>query len=49
MVLRLPVQGEGIWEIAKAYGTTMEEIIQANELEGEELPLGKMLLIPGIR
>ena len=49
VVLRLPVQGEGIWEIAKAYGTTMEEIIQANELEGEELPLGKMLLIPGVR
>ena len=49
VVLRLPVQGEGIWEIAKSYGTTMEEIIQANELEGEELPLGKMLLIPGVR
>ena len=49
VVLRLPVPGEGLWEIAKAYGTTMEQIRQANELEGEELPLGKMLLIPGVR
>ena len=49
VVLRLPVQGEGLWEIAKSCGTTMEEIIQANELEGEELPQGKMLLIPGVR
>ena len=49
VVLRLPVPGEGLWEIAKSYGTTMEQIRQANELEGEELPQGKMLLIPGVR
>ncbi len=49
VVLRLPVPGEGIWEIAKSYGTTIQQILQANELEGEELPDGKMLLIPGVR
>ncbi|MGI5963076.1 MAG: DUF3794 domain-containing protein [Lawsonibacter sp.] len=49
IVLRLAAPGEGAWEIAKLYGTTTEQILQANELEGEELPEGKMLLIPGIR
>ena len=49
VVLRLPVPGEGLWEIAKSYGTTIQQILQANELEGEELPEGKMLLIPGVR
>ena len=47
MVLRLAAPGEGLWEIAKAYGTTMEQIIQANELESDRLPAGMMLLIPG--
>ena len=49
VVLRLASSGEDLWEIAKAYGTTMERIIQANELENEELPLGTMLLIPSTR
>lgn len=49
VVLRLAAPGEGLWDIAKAYGTTMEQILQANELEEEELPAGRMLLIPSIR
>lgn len=49
MVLRLPVPGEGIWDIAKAYGTTIQQIMQANELESEELTQGRMLLIPSVR
>lgn len=49
VVLRLPVPGEGLWEIAKAYGTTIQQIVQANGLEGEEIPSGKMLLIPAVR
>lgn len=48
VVLRLAAPGESLWDIAKAYGTTMEEISQANELQ-DELPLGRMLLIPGVR
>ena len=49
IVLRLPEQGEDLWDIAKACGTTMERIRQANELTGEEIPHNKMLLIPSAR
>ena len=49
VVLRLATPGEGLWEIAKAYGTTTEQILQANELEEGDLPTGRMLLIPSVR
>lgn len=49
VVLRLAAPGEGLWDIAKAYGTTTEQILQANELEEGDLPLGRMLLIPSTR
>ena len=46
IVLRAVEEGERLWDIAKAYGTTMEDIIQANGL-GEEAPaVGRVLLIP---
>ena len=38
-----------MWDIAKAYGTTTQEILQANELEEGTLPTGIMLLIPSTR
>ena len=46
VVLRLAAPGEGLWEIAKNYGTTTEQILRANELDSDRLPLGAMLLIP---
>ena len=49
VVLRLAAPGEGLWDIAKAYGTTMEQIQQANELEEGVLPTGRMLPIPSAR
>lgn len=49
VVLRMAVPGESLWSLAKAYGTTAEQIIRANELEDDHLPGGKMLLIPGVR
>ncbi|WP_160634573.1 SPOCS domain-containing protein [Pseudoflavonifractor sp. 60] len=49
MVLRMPAPGEELWDIAKAHGTTIEQILQANELEEEALPFGRMLLIPSTR
>jgi len=49
VILRLPQQGEDLWDIAKSCGTTMSRIIQANELTNEEIPQHKMLLIPNAR
>lgn len=49
VVLRLAAPGEELWDIAKAYSTTQERILQANQLEGDELPVGQMLLIPSTR
>ena len=49
VVLRLAEPGEGLWELAKCYGTTMEQILQANQLEEGSLPTGRMLLIPSVR
>jgi len=49
VVLRMPAPGEELWDIAKAHGTTMEQILQANELEEDTLPVGRMLLIPSTR
>ena len=49
MVLRLAEPGEGLWELAKCYGTTPQKILQANQLEEGALPAGRMLLIPSVR
>lgn len=49
VVLRLAAPDEDLWDIAKAYSTTQERILQANQLEEETLPAGQMLLIPSIR
>ena len=49
VVLRLAEPGEGLWELAKCYGTTTQQILQANQLEEGALPTGRMLLIPSVR
>lgn len=46
LVLRMLGGGERLWDVAKAYGTTIADIISANELEGESAAAGKLLLIP---
>ncbi len=46
IVLRQMTGEEELWDIAKAYSTTMQEIMQANELEGEQVSVGQLLLIP---
>ena len=39
--------GETLWDLAKRYGSVMEEIRSANGLSGNEEPMpGQMLLIP---
>lgn len=49
VVLRLPQLGETLWDIAKSYGTTSNQIMQANQLQEDCPPTGQMLLIPSIR
>ncbi len=49
VVLRLTQTGETLWDIAKHYGTTTRQILLANDLPEDSLPLGKMLLIPSVR
>jgi LysM repeat protein len=49
VVLRRAVPGESLWDLAKSYGTTTEQIRLANQLEDEALPTNRMLLIPGVR
>lgn len=46
LVLRMLGQGERLWDVAKTYGTTIADIISANELEGEAAAAGRLLLIP---
>ena len=38
-------QGDTLWDIAKKFYTTMEEIISMNSLENDQLPLGQPLLL----
>ncbi|CAM2079124.1 MAG: DUF3794 domain-containing protein [uncultured Clostridium sp.] len=40
--------GDTLWDLAKKYNTTMDSLIEINELEGpESLTEGKKLIIPG--
>jgi len=46
LVLRMLGQGERLWDVAKTYGTTIADIISANELEDASAAAGRLLLIP---
>ena len=46
LILRRVREGERLWDVAKGCGTTVEMIRAANGMEGEELPDGRLLLIP---
>lgn len=49
VILRRPEPGEELWDVAKACGTTVERIVQANELSPGDAPPQRMLLIPSAR
>lgn len=49
VVLRLADADETLWDIAKIYGTTVQRILQANELEESASYHDEMLLIPSGR
>lgn len=46
IVLRVLQDGERLWDVAKRYGTTIGDIVKANELESEQPGCGTLLLIP---
>ena len=47
LVLRAIDAGQQLWDVAKQYRTTVEDILAANELtDGTDLVIGQMLLIP---
>jgi len=47
MVIYIVKEGDTIWEIAKKYKTTMQEIININNLDnGDEIYVGEKLFIP---
>lgn len=46
VILRMVGEGEALWDIAKACGSTIGDIVDANELEQESAPAGMLLLIP---
>ena len=46
IVLRMVGEGERLWDIAKSYGTTSADILQANALEEDAPAAGQLLLIP---
>ena len=49
IVLRQMAAGETLWDIAKAYQTTVNEIQQANDMEDQPTEPGVLLLIPRTR
>ena len=50
LVLRALEEGESLWDLAKQYRTTAEDILAANELtESAAIEAGRMLLIPRAR
>ncbi len=46
MTIYFPNSDERVWDIARIYNASVEEIMRINEIEDEDLPLGKMLLVP---
>lgn len=46
LIVRKVGKNVPLWEIAKAYRTTVEDILKANQLDSEELDQDSMLLLP---
>ena len=48
MIIYFADANENVWDVAKNYNASVEEIMRINELEGEEIPEGKLILVPMI-
>ncbi len=48
MTIYFPSNNECVWDIARIYNASVEEIMQINQLESENLTAGRMILVPVI-
>lgn len=46
MTIYFPNGEECVWDIARIYNASVEEIMRINELENEKLKVGQMILVP---
>lgn len=46
VIIRVVGDGESLWDVAKACGSTIKDICGANSLTGEDVEKGTLLLIP---
>ncbi len=46
MTIYFPSNNECVWDIARIYNASVEEIMRINELESENLTAGRMILVP---
>ena len=46
MTIYFPSSNECVWDIARIYNASVEEIMRINELESDKLTAGSMILVP---
>lgn len=46
MTIYFPSNNECVWDIARIYNASVDEIMRINELESDKLTSGKMILVP---
>ena len=46
MIIYFPSENDSVWDIAKKYNASVEEIMRINELENDTIPNGKTILVP---
>lgn len=46
MIIYFPSENDSVWDIARKYNASVEEIMRINELESDNIPNGKTILVP---
>ena len=46
MVIYFPDENENVWDIARKYNASVEEIMRINELESDNIPSNRTILVP---
>lgn len=46
MIIYFPSENDCVWDIARKYNASVEEIMRINELESDKIPNGKTILVP---